>query len=467
MIINETNNGERPSTPLLQADDRTGSVPDPVDGPVGRVVVVGAGISGLTAARALQLSGVDVVVLEGRERIGGRTHTVDVGGAAVDLGASWIHDGAGSPMLPYVDALGIERLPAPPSGIVLGAAVLNRADDAYPDQDARASLTAALAGFVLSRDAVADLPPKLSLGAAMDELIPTIDPNVRPHLAAMLAMYEGEDADAIALGTFASFFFSGGVEDQDVLPSGGYRGVVQHLAEGLTVHVGTAVERIEQREAEVTVHTSAGPFTGTHAIITVPLGVLKAGSVAFDPPLPERHHEAVDRMGFGAFEKVALAYERPVWQVDGAPTHLTVVDRGRTRWPVVLDLSAWYGTPVVVGMAVGKSARELAERSEADRVDALHDVIRAIAGPDTPGPIGWATTNWTTDPFLLGCYTNITSDSDPAQQAEDVAALSTPHGRVLFAGEHTSTAGTSTVDSAWLTGIREASRLLQRSPVPL
>ena len=136
MIINETSKGERPSTPLLQADDRTGSVPDPVDGPVGRVVVVGAGISGLTAARALQLSGVDVVVLEGRERIGGRTHTVDVGGAAVDLGASWIHDGAGSPMLPYVDALGIERLPAPPSGIVLGAAVLNRADDAYPDQGA-------------------------------------------------------------------------------------------------------------------------------------------------------------------------------------------------------------------------------------------------------------------------------------------------------------------------------------------
>ena len=214
-------------------------------------------------------------------------------------------------------------------------------------------------------------------------------------------------------------------------------------------------------------HTSAGPFTGTHAIVTVPLGVLKAGSVAFDPPLPERHQEAVDRMGFGAFEKVALAYERPVWQVDGAPTHLTVVDRGRTRWPVVLDMSAWYGTPVVVGMAVGESARALAARSEAERVDALHDVIRAIADPTLrdrsagPRPTGRPTRSCS-----VATRTS-PSDSDPAQQAEDVAALSTPHGRVLFAGEHTSTAGTSTVDSAWLTGIREASRLLQRSPVPL
>ena len=162
-----------------------------------------------------------------------------------------------------------------------------------------------------------------------------------------------------------------------------------------------------------------------------------------------------------------LPYEQPAWQVDDSPTHLTVLDRGRTLWPVVLDMSAWYGVPVVVGMAIGESARELAGKDEAERVGALHDVVRAIAGPDTPAPIGWATTNWTTDPFLRGCYTSFSMETDPAQQAADVAALSTPHGRVLFAGEHTSTAGTSTVDSAWLTGIREACRLLQRTQAPL
>src|SRR6187549_3879571 len=122
----------------------------PVDGPVERVVVVGAGISGLVAARALQRAGVEVVVVEGRDRIGGRTHTIDLAGAAVDLGGSWIHDGAGSPMLPLVNALGIERMPASNTGIALGACVLDRVDGRFPDTEARQALTTAMVGLVSS-----------------------------------------------------------------------------------------------------------------------------------------------------------------------------------------------------------------------------------------------------------------------------------------------------------------------------
>jgi monoamine oxidase len=100
-------------------------------------------------------------------------------------------------------------------------------------------------------------------------------------------------------------------------------------------------------------------------------------------------------------------------------------------------------------------------------VAALHDTICAIGGPDTPDPVAFATTSWATDPFLLGCYANIAAGTEPAQHAADLAALATPHGRVLFAGEHTCERGTSTVDSAWITGVREASRLLQCGAVPL
>ncbi len=429
--------------------------------------MVGAGISGLVAARALQLSGVDVVVVEGRDRIGGRTHTIELGGAAVDLGGSWIHDGAGSPMLPLVDALGIEVLPASTTGIALGASVLNRLDGAFPDVEARVALSNAMAGLVLGGPDVSKLDAGLDLDQAMAELLAEIDPNVRATLGALLAMNEGKDASEVDFATFASYFYRGGNEQKDVMPLGGYRRVVEHLADGIDIHTAQPVRRIEQGSDSVTAYTSADSFSGTHALVTVPLGVLKVGMIEFDPPLPAAVVEAIERVGFGALEKVVLAYERAVWQVDGKPTHVTIVDPPHPEWPVILDLSAWYGVPVVVGMATGDRGRSLAAMPEAARVAALHDTIRAIGGPDTPEPIAFATTSWATDPFLLGCYANIAPGTQPAQHAADLAALATPHGRVLFAGEHTCERGTSTVDSAWITGVREASRLLQRRAVPL
>lgn len=457
----------RAATAIVRVGDAAGDLPQPVDGPVERVVVVGAGIAGLVAARALHLSGIDVVVIEGRDRIGGRTHTIDLAGAAVDLGASWIHDGAGSPTLPLVDALGIERMPASSTGIVVGASVLNRVDGVFPDVAARNALTAAMGGLVMSAAQLDKLESGVDLESAMGTLLATIDPDVRGTLGALLAINEGKDADEVDFAAFASLFFAPGAEHEDVMPRGGYRGVVEHLASGLDIRTGQPVRRIAQGSDGVTVDTSSESFTGTHALVTVPLGVLKAGTIELDPPLPPAHLEAIERVGFGVLEKVALAYERAVWQIDGQPGHITVVDTRRPQWPVILDLSTWYGAPVVVALATGKHGRALAAMSEVERVASLHATICEIGGPDTPDPIAFATTSWATDPFVLGCYANIAPTTDPARHASDLTTLATPHGRVLFGGEHTCERGTSTVDSAWITGVREASRLLQQRELPL
>jgi monoamine oxidase len=104
-------------------------------------------------------------------------------------------------------------------------------------------------------------------------------------------------------------------------------------------------------------------------------------------------------------------------------------------------MSTWYGSPVVVGLAVGDSARALAAMDEDAKVRSLHQVIEVIGGADTPLPHHHAVTSWTNDPFLLGCYTNVSPN------------------RTI--GEHTDDAGTSTVDSAWRSGLREAARLLR------
>ena len=164
------------ATAIVHVEDRGGDIPTPVDGPIQGVIVVGAGIAGLVAARALQLAGVDVVVVEGRDRIGGRTYTIDVAGAAVDLGASWIHDGAGSPMLPLVDALGIERMPASNTGIALGASVLNRVEGSFPDIEAREALSAAMAGLVMSAPHFDQVRGGADLDQALGHLLGAVDP---------------------------------------------------------------------------------------------------------------------------------------------------------------------------------------------------------------------------------------------------------------------------------------------------
>jgi monoamine oxidase len=441
-------------------------LPSAVPGTVERIVVVGAGVAGLTAARALQDAGVEVVVVEGRDRIGGRTHTVDVGGVPVDLGGSWIHAGTESPMLPFVEALGIERLPAPPTSIVLDAKLIDRTAGSAGDADARMALSVAMATFVMQ--AREEHPPEgASLHDGLAHVLPGVDPAARHELGLLLSMYEGADAGDVGYDTFVSMFFAPGDKDTDTMPAGGYRRVVDALAAGLDIRCGVAVTSVEQDDDGVTLRTSAGSFTASHVIVTVPLGVLKAGTVSFDPALPAGHVEAVERMGCGTFEKVALAYDEPVWQADGRPTHLIAVDGVVPEWPVIVDLSTWYGEPVVVGLAVGRSARALAQMSEDDKVESLHHVIEVVAGPGTPPPRRHAVTSWTNDPFLRGCYTNVTPASTPEQQVADAVALGTPHGRVLFAGEHTDGSGTSTVDSAWRTGLREAARLIRSGSLHL
>ena len=166
---------------VLRVDDGTTALPDAVPGEVTHVVVVGAGISGLVAGRALRLAGVDVVVVEARDRIGGRTHTVDVAGTPVDLGAAWVHDGVGTPTLPYINAIGGEVIPARITDMYAGAAVIDRENSSYPDDAAGATLEAALGAFIDNAQALAatDTGASLSLADAIEQILPNERPAVR------------------------------------------------------------------------------------------------------------------------------------------------------------------------------------------------------------------------------------------------------------------------------------------------
>ena len=448
----------------MLVDDLHDTVPTPADGTVGSVVVIGAGVSGLVAARALDRAGVAVTVLEGRDRIGGRTHTVTLGGVPVDLGGSWVHPGEASPMRAFLEASGIDLIPASTTEMITLADVVDpRRDD--PDPMVRMQFLGGMyTVFTGATAAIAELGPDASVADVVAHLLPDADPAAIDAVNVVLGIERGEDTTALSAPAYfaaeaAHGAGSEGVEARaDMLPSGGYRRLVATLADGLSITTGAVVAEITGDDDGVTVNTVDGSsHRATHVVVTVPLGVLKAGSIRFDPPLPDTKQEAIDQLGWGAFEKVVLAFDEPLWPDDGLPHHLVVADAVERGWATIVDHSAWYGRPVVVGHAGGAHARALADLSDEQRVARLVEVLEPVVGhPLTPSE--WAVSSWTNDPCSMGCYSG-PSGTDPGQ-ARLPDAMAAPHGRVLFAGEATARTGASTVDGAWLTGIREAKRLL-------
>ncbi|MEM7140739.1 MAG: NAD(P)/FAD-dependent oxidoreductase [Actinomycetota bacterium] len=492
-----TSTAPRPE-PRLWVNDGSDAIPDSVPGSPERVVVVGAGMAGLAAAKALYLSGVDVTVIEARDRVGGRTHTVDLQGAAVDLGASWVHPGKASVLVQLFDELDVELLPASLDEIVTTASLFDRATGAFPGTDLVPTLTNLLltANFgdpgvvltgppdetfaaMLDRLAAADGASGAALDAATnategllglfggDELGPT-------PAAAWFGVGDGEgDDESAAEGADADTETRAPVDLDEALgeadftdhfPDGGYGTLVDALADGLDVLLDAPVAAIDADDDGVSVELEDGTqLEASHVLVTIPIGPLKTGLIRFTPELDADKQMAIDHIGMGEFEKVAVAYDEPWWHLDDGPNSIVLADPNGRAWPLVIDLSAWYGSPVLLATTPGTHARETSGLTEQERIDSLTDILREFGGDAAASPLASAASAWTTSPYTGGCYSNL---NDPDASGDDMRALARPMGRVLFAGEATDPNEFATVDGAWLTGIREAKRLLRQAEVP-
>ncbi|MCP4961426.1 MAG: NAD(P)-binding protein, partial [Actinomycetia bacterium] len=287
----------------LFANDGSDNVPSAPPGEVGRVIVVGAGLAGLTAARALHLSGAEVLVLEGRERIGGRTHTSHLGDAAVDLGAAWVHPGNESPLAPLFSAIDVPLLPAGLTDLVLQARVYDRSSGSYPDSAAANTLLSLLAPLALGDpNDVLTGPADETLGAVIDRLAAQASGDPRAVAGAanavkgLFGLNGGSNVDT----EVATLFLGEGPdetgsddeageegEDVDRLPQGGFRTINEALAEGLDIRLGVGVDSIVETDSGVVVTSEGEEFAGSHVVATVPLGVLKSEAIRFDPPLDQ------------------------------------------------------------------------------------------------------------------------------------------------------------------------------------
>lgn len=233
---------------------------------------------------------------------------------------------------------------------------------------------------------------------------------------------------------------------------GGYRALVDRLAQGVEIECSTPVQSVEHSEVKVAVVTADQRFEARWAIVTVPLGVLQGGGIRFLPEIPNPHSQALSRIRMKSLEKVVFTFDERFWSEDLSQVALLDDDSGFI-W--VHDMSAHAGTPTLV--ALHNPAIAITPTTGEASVQAFAGLMKAMWN-DVPDATGTATTSWASDPNALGSYSFIPVGAS----ADDMTVLSAPVGeRVFLAGEHTHPSYYGTVQAAWLSGRRVASTVIE------
>jgi len=412
------------------------------------VIVVGAGIAGLAAARQLVEAGYDVTVLEARERLGGRIFTDDSLGAPIDLGAAWIHGNEKNPITELASEAGAFSVATDWDSLALYS-------DTGPIR--RGTVTAAeanwsrLAGQL--EDIRGDAGRSESLEDGLLELVRrrTLNQQLSQWiLDSYVTTQYGAEAHDVSLRYFGDDEEFGG---DDLLLPGGFRQLIRVVAEGTKVKRRQKVTSIAYAEDKVTVTTDRDEFTADRVVITLPLGVLKAGTVSFDPPLPAAKQQSIRRIGVGHLDKVALKFDKPFWPTDVQVFGLV----GKQPVSHLINAFVFSGAPILVGLRAGPLARNRERLSDAATVTQLRDALSVTFQTEVPDPVGALITRWSRDPFSHGAYSYPSVGSTPDDRDEVAASV---RDRIFFAGEATSTEYFGTVHGAYLSGLRAAKELM-------
>lgn len=295
-----------------------------------------------------------------------------------------------------------------------------------------------------------DAPPARSLADGLaDTGADLSDPLLQWCVAGAIASEYAADPDELSLRWFGH---EGEFDGPDLILPGGYRQLIDHVAGDLTIRLGVEVTRISHGDAGVRVETAREVFDADRVIVTVPLGVLKTDTIAFDPPLPDAKRDAIRRLGFGLLDKVVLRFDTPFWtrQFDADTDMIGIAGRDQPVSDLVNGLR-FTEVPLLIGLRGGANAR--ARESESDR-RSVEDLVALLRAPE---PTGAIVTRWGQDPFARGSYSFLAVGSSP----DDQDALAAPVGdRLAFAGEATHREFFATVHGAYLSGLREADRIL-------
>lgn len=424
-----------------------------------RVLVLGAGMAGLGAARVLADGGAKVTVIEARDRIGGRTHTSHLWpDLPVDMGASWIHGVTGNPLTAIADQIGAVRTLSPydrwatfdSDGRILDVADLEARTFALMEK---------------ARALVDDLDTDTSLQAAIEgapdwaALVPEHRRVMRMILNTRIEHdYSGDWSRLSAWSFDEDAPFVGG----DVVLNKGFGSLVAHLGAGLDIRLGQIVRDISQVSDGIRVTTSKDAYTADHVIVTLPLGVLKSGEIRFGQPLAPMRQRAIERLEMGLLNKCWLRFDRMFWPPE--PDMINFVGPKAGFWAEWMNGFLSTGQPLIVGFNGGDVANAVEALDDRATTASAMEALRAMFGTAIPDPVASQISRWRQDRFSHGAYSIIPVGAS----GKDRGALagSDWQGRLHFAGEACVQDFPATAHGALISGRRAASAILRTASRP-
>lgn len=335
-----------------------------VAAPGASVVVVGAGAAGLACARELVDGGFNVTVLEARDRIGGRVWTETMDGVPVEMGASWISGVTGNPLTPLAGQNGTRLIPFEYElGFTdqqqaaegrRGARQLQRAIESF-DQGRMDPATTAVSSLV---------PDRRSLG-------------LQWALRYEISQEYGVDAERLS---FEGYGEGEAQRGGDALLDGSFTGLLADAAGDLPVRLESVVTAVDYGGTGVSVRLDRGEeVNADHAVITLPIGVLKAGSVRFTPSVPARKVDAVDSMAAGLLDSLWLGFDEVFWDPDAEMIHWIDPERPGL-WAEWVNGYRAFGKPILHGFNGGSQAFRLARQDDGAVVRSGMAALNSIFG---------------------------------------------------------------------------------------
>jgi monoamine oxidase len=442
------------------------------------VVVVGAGYAGLTAARDLIAEGASVVVMEARDRVGGRVWTrATEDGTPIDVGGAWIGPGQDA-VYALAKEVGVGTYPTWSKGetVLVSPGGTKRYSGNYPNIN---PIALASLGLAISRlDKMAKQVPLedpwnapnaalwdgQSAGTWIDSKVNIASKDARDLVASVLrGLWTSEPSEVSLLHTLYLIRSAGGLNklvgveggyQQDRI-SGGAQLIAERLADALgdALLLETPAREIEQDQHGVTVWGDGLEIRAERVVVAIPPAL--AGRIHYEPMLPNARTLLTQRTPAGSIIKIAAVYDEPFWRADGLSGQTVAPD---SLVELTLDASPETGAPgVIAAFAFGPRANTLSTYVDAQRRQFVLAALVERFGRKASAPRYYEEHDWSRERWTEGCYL---AHLPPGVMTQFGAALRAPVGRVHWAGTETATTSHGTIDGAIRSGKRVAAEIV-------